>query len=239
LTLHLTGFSTATIDSKLPSGVTPIACPAITAFKSGGQQPTSAAPKYDCSKRSSVGQLSGGGKTVTFPGISRLATGNKLSVVILPGSLGLERLVFSAPGKTTLSLLDFSSPPLSSPAPVPSPTCASREGGNTLVTSCVGPPAGGSGSSVPPVSLPPIGAIPSAVASAPTLAPSASNPATATVALSKPDDARERTRAIGMLVALIVATGWLTLTERGGRRVQEELGVGRFRSARTGPPPTI
>ena len=69
---------------------------------------TSAAPKSRLrSKRSTVGQLSGGGKTVTFPGISRLGTGNTLSVVILPGSLGLERLVFSAPDKSTLSLLDF------------------------------------------------------------------------------------------------------------------------------------
>jgi hypothetical protein len=225
LTLHLTGLSTAVLDGKLPSGVTPIACPATTSFKAGPQQPTSEAPKYDCSKRSTVGQLSDGGKTVTFPGISRLATGKTLSVVILPGSLGLERLVFSAPDKTTLSLLDFGAQPGITLPHVPLPT-ATTPGGLS--------PAG----SAPSVPLPPIGGIPTPVTSQPVIAPSATSPVV-TAALSKPDDGSERTRAIGMLVALIVVTGWLTLTERGGRKPHEELGVGRFRSIRNGPPPSI
>jgi hypothetical protein len=58
-------------------------------------------------------------------------------------------------------------------------------------------------------------------------------------ALSKPDDHRERAAAIAMLVALIATAGWLIVTERGGHVVTEELGVGRFRSLRSGPPPTI
>ena len=228
LTLHLTGLSTASIDGKLPSGVTPIACPATTPFKSGAQQPTDAAPKYDCSKRSTTGQLSGGGKTVTFPGISRLADGNRLSVVILPGSLGVERLVFSQPTKSALSLLDFSAPDtLPTSDPIPTPTTSSPSDSGTTVDV---PPA-------PP--LPPAVDLPSPVASDPVIAPP--SPATRAVALSKPDDAAQRTQAIGMLVALVVATAWLTLTERGRRTVVAtgEWGVGRFRSERSGPPPTI
>jgi hypothetical protein len=58
-------------------------------------------------------------------------------------------------------------------------------------------------------------------------------------ALSKPDDHRERAAAIAMLAALIAAAGWLIVTERGGRVVAAELGVGRFRSVRSGLPPTI
>jgi hypothetical protein len=227
LTLHLTGLTTATIDGKLPSGVTPIACPATTAFKSGPQQPTSAAPMYDCAKRSTVGQLSGGGKTVTFPGISRLAAGNTLSVVILPGSLGLERLVFSAPGPTTLSLLDFSTPPASStPAPVATPSLPASSG----------PGAG----AVPPVSLPPIGTISTPAAPTPTVAAPAGRPDIKALAFSKPDDRTERIRALGMLVALIAVAGWLTGSERRSKTsATDVLGIGRFRSTRTGPPPLI
>jgi hypothetical protein len=57
--------------------------------------------------------------------------------------------------------------------------------------------------------------------------------------LSKPNDHRERAAAIAMLVALLVTVGWLIVTERGGRVASEELGVGRFRSSRSGPPPAI
>jgi hypothetical protein len=198
-----------------------------TTFTAGPQQPTSAAPKYDCSKRSTIGQLGGGGKTVTFPGISRLATGHTLSVVILPGSLGLERLVFSAPDATTLSLLDFSTPATSlTPTPVPTPS---------LPTST----APRSGSVNPVVPLPPISTLPPSAPQPIVATPSATAPALATVAASRPDDHRERIRALGMLVALVGVTGWLTLTERRRRPAQPELGVGRFRAVRTGPPPTI
>jgi hypothetical protein len=226
LVLHLSGFTTAPIDSKLPSGVTPIACPITSSFKPGAQQSTDAAPKYDCSKRSTVGQIGGGGKTVIFPGISRLLTGgNTLSVVILPGSLGLERLVFSAPGKDALSLLEFTEPQASTPpvAPIPTPTTSST-------TSAVAPP---------PVT-PPTVPLPSGVAvtpGAPAPVIASSSPAMVVDAASRPDDARERMRAIGLLIALVVATAWFSFTDR--RRGTQEMGVGRFRSLRSGPPPTI
>ena len=226
LTLHLTGFSTASVAAKLPSGVTPIACPATTAFKSGPQQPSDAAPKYDCSTRSTVGQIGAGGKTVVFPGISRLLTGNTLSVVILPGSLGFERLVFSAPDKSALSLLDFILPGGTSPSPVASPSC------------CSGPPATPPSATQPAVTVPlPSGEAVFPTAPEPVIASSSSSPAIATAALSSPDDHGDRIRALGLLLALIAVTAWLTLTDRN--QPATEMGVGRFRSPRSGPPPTI
>jgi hypothetical protein len=56
-------------------------------------------------------------------------------------------------------------------------------------------------------------------------------------AASRPDDARERMRAIGLFIALLVATAWFAFTDRRG--ASAEMGVGRFRSPRSGPPPTI
>lgn len=225
LTLKLTGRNTAAIAKHLPSGVTPIACPTTSPFKAGLQQPTSAAPKYDCSKRSVVGQLTTTGKAVTFPGISRLQVGSTLSMVILPGSLGLEKLVFSPPTSNVLSLLSFAtSPPLATSSSPPAPSVSTPPG------PCACPAV-----ELPPP--PPGTTMPAVQPSAPIVA--ATTPALTPAALSKPNDGRERTRAIGMLLLLLVVVGWLIATERGGRAAPEEHGVGRFRSARSGPPPTI
>ncbi|MGN6472431.1 MAG: hypothetical protein ACTHK4_02125 [Mycobacteriales bacterium] len=229
LTLQLTGTTTTAIDKHLPSGVTPMACPATSSFKSGLQQPANAAPKYDCSKRAVVGQLGASGKTVTFPGISRLLlSGDTLSVVILPGSLGPERLVFSPPTDMTLSLLSFGTPtptrltgPVVPPQLVPTP-----------------PSVPGATGSVPPIPPVPAATVAAPAASQPVIAPT--TPGLAQAALSKPNDHRERAAALAMLVALAVAAGWLTVTDRGGKRPRtDELGVGRFRSTRTGLPPAI
>ncbi|GAC1531668.1 MAG: hypothetical protein NVS3B12_08060 [Acidimicrobiales bacterium] len=43
-----------------------LACPTTSTWKQGDAQPTSAAPRYDCTKAHSVGGLSADGKTVTF-----------------------------------------------------------------------------------------------------------------------------------------------------------------------------
>ncbi|HVT64823.1 MAG TPA: hypothetical protein VHD81_06700 [Mycobacteriales bacterium] len=226
LFLKLDGFSTTTVAKHLPSGVTPIACPITSAFKPGLQQPMSAAPKYDCSKRSTVGQLTSTGKAVTFPGISRLLDGNELSVAILPGSLGLERLVFSPPNDHTLSLLSFdTSPPTSEPtiAPPPSPPAST-------------PAQPGDASGVPPIPPAPAITAPAPSPSSPVIAPT---PGLHPVALSKPDDASDRARALGMLLLLVASVAWLMATDRSRRVATQEMGVGRFRSVRSGPPPTI
>ncbi len=229
LTLHLTGSNTAAIDAHLPSGVTPIACPATSTFTSGWQQPVDAAPKYDCSKRSTVGQLGANGKTVTFPGISRLLlSGNSLSLVILPGSLGVERLVFSAPTSSTLSLLSFAtSPPITAPV-VPSPPSDT----NTQIPPPPNP------TDAPPIPPAAPATRPATAPSQPVIAPTTS-PGLTAAALSKPDDRRERAAAIAMLIALVATAGWLAATDRRKQPLSAELGVGRFRSSRSGPPPTI
>lgn len=43
-----------------------VACPTTSTWKQGDAQPTSAAPRFDCTKSRSVGGLSADGKTVTF-----------------------------------------------------------------------------------------------------------------------------------------------------------------------------
>lgn len=234
LTLNLTGRNTAAIDQHLPSGVTPIACPATSAFKSGLEQPDDAAPKYDCSKRSVVGQLTANGKSVTFPGISRLLlSGSRLSVVILPGSLGVERLVFSTPTPSTLSLLSFgsapavSSPPVSSPASPP-PTRCDACGSQARPRPVIVRP------SPPPV----VTGLDSTAPTAPVIA-AATPPRLAAATVARPDDRRERAAALAMLIALVASVGWLVVTERGSRVATTELGVGRFRASRAGQPPAI
>jgi len=226
LTLKLHGFNTTVIDKHLPSGVTPIACPVTSSFKAGLQQSIAAAPKYDCSKRSTVGQLSSTGKSVTFPGISRLLADGRLSVVILPGSLGLERLVFSPPNGRTLSLLSFdTATPTADPTIPPAPTPAAPT-----------PAQPGNAGGVPPIPPAPAITAPEPSASSPVIAPT---PGLTSVALSKPDDAKDRARALGMLLLLVAAVAWLVVTDRSGRVAGHEMGVGRFRSVRSGPPPSI
>jgi hypothetical protein len=140
----------------------------------------------------------------------------------------VERLVFSTPTSSTLSLLSYATaPPTIGAAPSPPPT---------QVDPCAcGIP---NRINVPPVQPAPAVTAPVAQPPAPALAPT-STPGTSTVALSEPDDRKERARAIGMLLLLLAAVAWLVVTERGGHVVTNELGVGRFRSARSGPTPTI
>jgi hypothetical protein len=232
LSLQLTGLSTAKLDAKLPSGAAPIACVA-TGKIGNGSQPITAAPAYDCTKRSAVGQLSTTGKSIVFPGIGRLLTGHTLSIVILPGSLGLERLVFKAPTKTSLSLLDFpgaTSPPPPSPPPSP-PTPAAT-------AAATGSPA--AGGSVPSVAVPPANAIttPTLPATTPQVASAAPTPRALVTSVKPIDDTAARTQAIGGLVALLAITAWLSYSA-AGRKAVEQWGVGRFRAVRSGPPPSI
>jgi hypothetical protein len=225
LFLRLAGPNTTIVAKHLPSGVTPLACPITSEFASGRQQPTSAAPKYDCSKRSTVGQLTSTGKGVTFPGISRLLVGDTLSVAILPGSLGLERLVFSPPNNRTLSLLSFDDP-----EPIETPSIPPAPGPTESTPAAVGPAA-----SLPPIP-PPASASPlPTTPPTPVVAPGG----TKAVALITADDTGDRARAFGMLLLLLAAVAWLVVTDRGAAVATQEMGVGRFRSVRSGPPPTI
>jgi hypothetical protein len=230
LTLKLSGFNTAKIVAKLPSGASPIACIATDGFKTGGDQPASAAPKYDCTKRSIVGQLNAHGDAIVFPGVSRLVDKQNLSLVVLPGSLGVERLVFSKPAKSSLSLLRFlPTSPATSTAVPPVPPSPSRP---SVTGSVPGP-----GAPAPTVPVPAVSsiAVPPVPASAPSVAPTTRPQAL--ISAAKPiDDTRARTGAIGGLVFLLVVTAWLVASRP---KPATEFGVGKFRAARNGPPPAI
>lgn len=237
LSLKLSGITTAKVDGPLPGGVAPVACRAIASFKKGPQQVGSKAPAYNCKKRTAIGQLSADKTAIQFPGIGRLVHGHTLSFVILPGTIGVERLVFTKPDKTSLHLLNFGDTTPTKPAPLPSEPPSS---GNPPKSST--DPSGGTvpGTSV---SLPPVntqsvpkggygGASPQVAAS------SAPAPAAHVTAAKPLDDARARAAAIALLIGLVVATAWLSVTNRT-QRPATEWGIGRFTSSRTGPPPTI
>jgi hypothetical protein len=262
LTLNLTGTTTAKLDNKLPSGASPVACPLTATFKAGGEQAASVAPTYNCKKRSAVGQLRTDQKAIVFPGIGRLTQGRRLSFAILPGSLGAERLVFTKPGSGTLGLLSFAQPPASSPPRLPhvsqsTTPRSSRPPSSTGTGSGFGNgDSTGSGVVVPPVgevSTPPLSGQAPQIAQAGTTAPRL------TTTAAKPiNDSRTRLSALALLVALVVMTAWLSLTDRRGGALttlrivralrsggampaiaKPEWGVGRFSSPRDGPPPAI
>jgi hypothetical protein len=245
LSLTLTGYGTAKISGELPGGAAPEACPITSAaFTSGGDQPISAAPAYDCASRMVIGQLSADSTAIEFPDIDRLVTGSTLSFVVLPGSLGVDRLVFSAPTSATLSLNYFggygattSLPPL----PALPPALASVEAGASTPAgqSAAGLPGGVSGG----LSGAATAGAPADPVAAPSLAPVAagsSERATPALAASfRPfDTARERWAAVATLALLIVGTGLLAAESRDRPR-SPEWGFGRFRSSRVGMPPPL
>jgi hypothetical protein len=254
LTLNLSGLSTAKIDSHLPSGATPVACPTTSRWKAGDQQSIADAPTYNCKTLSSIGQLSTNGKAITFPGINRLIRGNTLSFVVLPGTLGVDRLVFTKPGGKTLSLLRFSTPPTTVASLPPVPTSSPTAPATTVVPLSQ---AGGGGITVPVPSEPAISGAPDPGGS-PQIAPSGSTTAARPVAASSLDNHHARLAAIALLVALVVTTMWLAVTDSSGGtfttlRVLRALssggplpdlpatewGVGRFKAPRDGRPPSI
>lgn len=254
LTLNLTGFTTSAITSKLPSGVTPVACPTTSAWKAGGQQAIAAAPTYSCRTRSSIGQLKRGGKAIAFPGINRLIRGRTLSFVVLPGTIGIDRLVFTKPDTKTLSLLRFSTPPVQVPPVAEQPTPSTRA--SQPATSVPPPPSQPGSVDVPVPSNPGTGSVPD-----PGSSPQIAGTTTTALptAIAKPlDDHRARIAAAALLVALVVSTLWLAVTDSSGRALTtlrvlgalssgsplpdlpaKEWGVGRFRAPRDGRPPTV
>lgn len=80
--------ATATLELKVSGQGTPVlvACPTKgTSWKEGGNQPSDAAPAYDCSTRSFAGSLSSDGATETFlVDGSAETTPGELSLAILP-----------------------------------------------------------------------------------------------------------------------------------------------------------
>ncbi|MBV9484690.1 MAG: hypothetical protein JO246_01385 [Frankiaceae bacterium] len=260
LRLDLSATTLTNAQGRLPGGVSPIACPTTSKWKPGAQQVGSAAPSYSCKRRSVIGALAVDKKSIEFTSIGRLTHGRRLSFIILPGTIGLERLVFTRPGPSTLKLLSFSTPvppPTSPPTPKSNQTSSTPRSNNGPLSN------GGGGSGTDNGGgLPPLGATSSGGSDngaqptvAETAAPRAVVRATHVSAL---DDNRARWAAIALLVGLVVAATWLSSTDPAVAsvsalrvlraawanepppvRTAPEFGVGRFRSPRHGPPPTI
>jgi hypothetical protein len=262
LTLALSGaVSTTAADGKLPVGVTPEACPATTPFVAGGRQPWSAVPSYDCSGRTSIGQLSGDGTSVVFSDIGSVARGRTLAIVIRPGTLGGDRLVFAKPSRQSLSLLGFDAAPSYDAAGQEMPPAPS------FVTPSSGTPASAADSPLLPGPLPGPSATPAGDAGpAPLLATGTSVTPSGASALARSarpaavgtDDARTRTILLAGLVLLVQGAALLMVTDRqeapvpvwavlrAARRGEplpplpaKEWGIGRHRAPRQGPVPTL
>ncbi len=241
LTLTLgTGLSSAALGTRSPLGVTPVACPTTSSFGSGDQQPFDQLPTYDCSGRTSRGTLSASGTTVVFSDIAAVASGPTLSFVVLPGTIGPDRLVFERPGPASLGLLSFDSAPTFTPNGQPVPPAAAGAPAAPAGSGFPATPAAVGGTQLgAPFGPGPVPAVPGPVApsAAPVLPQSA--PALAQVAVS---DSATRITLLAGLALLVAGSGLLAATDRDGARRSpgpQVWGVGRHRAPRPGRAPAL
>jgi hypothetical protein len=225
--------STAAVGGSAPTGVTLEACPTTSDFQPGGHQPYDQVPAYDCSGRTSVSSLSDDGTSVVFSDIARVARGKVLSFVIRPGTTGADRLVFAAPTSRALSLLNFDSAPVFTPAgTVPSPAQTSGS---------VEQPRAGRSPDLETLGVPRLGPV---AASAGEVAPDVGH-APSTVRLARPvgavatDDSRVRLLALAGLALLLSGVGWLAFTDQRDEPVDQQWGFGRYRRHREGQAPAL
>ena len=238
LTLSLVGgVSSAALGSRSPAGVTPLACPTTGSFVSGAQQPFDQLPTYDCSGRTSRGNLNADATAIVFSDIASVAKGKDLSFVVLPGTLGPDRLVLAAPGPGSLGLLSFDTAPTFAPdgQPGPAPAAVAEPTDEPAQPDASTPAAGAA-----PAPFTPAGALPSAQAAAPTALPVAA-PAVQRVsdALSLPSNRLKLLLGLALLVAgatLLAATDRDRPDRRDGAQVW---GVGRHRAPRPGRAPAL
>lgn len=259
LTLELgSAPSTATAGAKAPTGVAPVACPLTGTFRPGGHQPYDQAPAYDCAGRTSQGHLSGDGTHVVFSDIGRVAQGKRLAFVLVPGTIGADRLVFLAPKATALSLLPFDTTPAFTPT------------GRLLAPALPATPV----VPAPTRVANPVAALPALGASLPAPGPGVPAPSVASSAVAAPAgqvgaalqavrsplpaDGPARTAALVGLGVLTLAAAGLLVTDadsavgatwRAARALATggdvppvspaQLGVGRFRAVRQGPAPLL
>ncbi len=238
LTLTLVGgVSSAALGGRSPAGVTPLACPTTAAFVTGAQQPFDQLPAYDCSGRTSRGTLSADATSIVFSDIASVARGKDLSFVVLPGTLGPDRLVLAAPGPGSLGLLSFDSAPAFAPNGQPTPA-AGAPAVPPAAPARPGAPSPFIGAA--PSALGETGPQPSAAASAPAALPLAA-PAVQRVsdALPRPSNRLKLLLGLALLVAgaaVLAATDRERPDRRDGAQVW---GVGRHRAPRPGRAPAL
>src|SRR3954470_11906660 len=146
--------ATATLELKLSGQGTPalVACPTKdTSWKAGGDQPSDAAPAYDCASRSFTGSVSSDGATVTFlvDGGAETTPG-ELSLAILP------YMTHDAPAGVGTQLpvdatqpfsVDIAKPDVSSLTVTSLPTVPTDTSGGTTQQPVSDPATAGSGTS--------------------------------------------------------------------------------------------
>ena len=247
-----------------PTGVTIQACPTTKTWVAGDQQMGSAAPTFDCSTRASVGYYDSTAGTVTFTDIDRTARNGAIDVALVPGMA--DRVVLAPPTASSLTL-DLASTTTSGPEPTfaagppggdgaaagstsgsssgtgtaqdpgspGSPGTGSAAGlssGGSTTTSgsaAAGAPAGG-GSAGAGSAGPPGTTSPGAVDGSPAVSP---------VALRVGSTVARPAAIAGLALALAFFALLLADERRRRSTSAEPAGLGRFRTLRDGPAPTL
>ncbi len=227
-----------------------LACPTQDAsWKAGGNQPLTAAPKYDCAT-GLPGIRATDGTSVTFLlGAAQLLAGSGYSLAIVPSSDALPFSVdFAKPDATSLAP---ETAPAAEPAPTvdtytPPPATSSGAGSGSSGSVPFLPVAGGGTSGAAPV---PVAPEPVPVAAPAPVAPSYAAPAAS--APLAPATNRERYQAGTLLALLTGGLVWAWQQPGKERRLIGGLartappervlvdtrprGIGRFATARTAP----
>jgi hypothetical protein len=235
--------ATATLELKLSGQGTPVlvACPTKdSSWKSGGDQPSSDAPAYDCATHSFTGSVSSDGATVTFllDGSAETTPG-ELSLAILPymthdapGGVGTELPVDS----TAPFSVDIAKPDVSSLTVTSLPTVPSGSGNGTTQQPAANPITAGSGTTSTAGGTSTGGQVPSTLTAGPPAAtatvdaaPQVASPATpgstgavapAAAGLPKVDNtAHNAALALLVLVAMAVIGSGTTTMQRAPRLI--------------------
>jgi hypothetical protein len=258
--------ATATLELKLSGQGTPVlvACPTKdTSWKEGGNQPSDAAPAYDCSTRSFTGSVSSDGATATFlVDGSAETTPGELSLAILPymthdapGGVGTELPVDSTQpfsvdiAKPDVSSLTVTSAPsttglgsssdgasLQQPATNPASSSGSTSSG-TSTTGTQVPPTLTAG---PPAETAPVDAAPQVASPAAPAGSSGITPAAAG-APKLDNTAHNAALALLVLVAMAVIASGTTSMQRSPKLLggAGHRGAGAAAAASTAAPVAV
>jgi hypothetical protein len=221
------------LSGQHPPAVTVTACRALRPFTQVYGGAWADVPPYDCTEAGTA-RLTADGRLV-LDGVDRLRRGRELDVVLVPGPL--DRVVLAAPDARTLTVTNPpttpTAPAANSPAYVGQPVMSGPPVAPPLA------PTGGrtlGGPISPPANPPFVAAVPPVSAVPPALAGARARIATATAtATDRPWPA--------LLATLLLAVGAFASlvrpTSRSGAGTVGTRGVGRLRSERSGSVPDL
>jgi len=203
-----------------PPFVTVQACQATSSFAAVYGGPYADVPSYSCATPID-GVVKGG--ALTFPGIGKLASGNTLSVVLLPGPL--DRVVFSPPSVSSLVVTKTSVP-----REPPHCACPPVSGGAHRS----GQGTGGAAAPGPPPSVPPAPQTSSPASGGPPPVVAGTGVAAKPAALSQSLPRWRRWLAAGVIGLEVLV--FIAAQRSAGREKTPSRGIGRFVAAREAPP---